>query len=356
MFTWRCKAEPKVHCLWVLIKASKGEKLHCLWALGRGQRWSENLFWDDRLYLCILLASLQQSSLKPLHSSSVTSLAGSCQAHLISCCSGKQKGKHQRARSTLNQFILSSITILPITVQISLKRINKSDFSSKTAPSFLQFSGCLGVWYVKGSSKQMYTQQKVDIGKEKSPWIMCLMQKNAIKLFFMEVYPSETADFSFIIFSNTNSWELCLGSLQIKCWKDSGGVKEHLFLLLRPTLCCHSWWILSLRLFLGIKHLAFVAGSCYKEQERRFNYVPWHGEREWATTECWCKGKKVMQQSPVPWMHTGDLIDHKCDPREERKDESLECPPRQKWSWESADVPLHAIRMSLVFHLGRVYR
>lgn len=29
--------------------------------------------------------------------------------------------------------------------------------------------------------------------------------ENAIELFFMEVYPSETADFSFIIFSNTNS-------------------------------------------------------------------------------------------------------------------------------------------------------
>lgn len=313
--------------------------------------------WAGRLRLHLLLASLRQSSLKPLHSSSLTFPAGSSQAHLISYCSREQKGKHQRARSALNQFILFPITVLQVTVQISSKRVNKSNFSSKTGPSFLQFSDSLGVWHVEGSFSQMYTQQKLDIGKEKSPWIMCLMQKNAIELFFMEVYPSETADFSFIIFSNTNSWELCLGSLQIKCWRDSGGVKGHLFLLLRPAPCCHSWWILSLRLFLGIKHLAFVAGSCYKEQERRFNYVPWHGEREWATTECWCKGKKVIQQSPVPWTaHGRPDWPQQCDPREKRKDESPECPPRQIWSQESADVLLHAIKISLVFLLGRVYR
>lgn len=63
--------------------------------------------WDARLCLCLLLASLQHSSLKPLHSSSLTFLAGSSQAHLISYCPGKQKGKHQRARNALNQFILS---------------------------------------------------------------------------------------------------------------------------------------------------------------------------------------------------------------------------------------------------------
>lgn len=308
MFTWRCKAEPKIHCLWVLLKSSKGKKLHWLWALG--QRWSENLFlgwWA----VCVSFAC--KSAAEFFETPAFFQSDFPCwfqpgpSDQLLLRKTKRQISESQKCSQSVHPL---PITILPITVQISLKIINKSNFNSKTGPSFLQFSDCLGVWYVEGSSKQMYTQQKLDIGKEKSPWIMCLMQKNAIKLFFMEVYPSETADISFIIFSNTNSWELCLGSLQIKCWKDSGGVKEHLFLLLRPTLCCHSWWILSLRLFLGIKHLAFVAGSCYKEQERRFSYVPWHREREWATTECWCKGKKVMQQSPVPWMHTGELIDH----------------------------------------------
>lgn len=336
MFTRRCKADPKIHLSLSAAQDEQGRKAALPLSLGKGTE----VVRKDRLCLCLFLASLQQSSLKPLHSSSLTFFAGSSQAHLIS--SGKQKrqtSKSQKCSQSVHPFL---ITVPPVTVQRSSKRVNKSNFSFKTGPCFLQFSGSLGVWHVKGSFNQMYIQQKVDIGKEKSPWIMCLMQKNAIKLFFMEVYPSETADFSFIIFSNTNSWELCLGSLQIKCWRDSGGVKGHLFLLLRPAPCCHSWWILSLRLFLGIKHLAFVAGSCYKEQERRFNYVPWHGEREWATTECWCKGKEVMQQSLMPWTaHRRPDWPQQCDPREKRKDESPECPPRQIWSWESADVLLH---------------
>lgn len=137
----------------------------------------------------------------------------------------------------------------------------------------------------------------------------------------MEVYPSETADFSLIIFSNTNSWGLCLGPLQIKCWKDSRGVKGHLFLLLRSAPCCHSQWILSLRLFLGIKHSAFVAGSCYKEPKRRFNYVPQHGERGWATSKSWCKGKKVVRWSLIPWTaHWRSDWPQQCEYREKKKE------------------------------------
>lgn len=61
---------------------------------------------------------------------------------------------------------------------------------------------------------------------------------------------------------------------------------------------------------MGIKHLAFVAGSCYKEQERRFNYVPWHGRGNEQQLSADAKARKSFSNHQCPGLHTGDLIDH----------------------------------------------
>lgn len=183
--------------------------------------------------------------------------------------------------------------------------------------------------------------------------------ENAIELFFMEEYPSETADFSFIIFSNTNSWGLCLGSLQIKCWKDSGGLKGHSFLLPRSVLCFHCWWILSLRLFLGIKHLAFVAGSCYKEPKRRFNYCHSLGIGNKQQLSPDVKGRKSCSNHGCPELHTGDLMDCKNMNLERKRKMRAWSTPQDRHDLGNrlpVDVLLSATKISLVFLLGRVFR
>lgn len=103
MFTWRWKAEPKIHLSLSTAQDKQGRKAALPLSLGKGTEVIRKSLLG--MSGCVCVFHLQVCS-RVLQNPAFLQSDFPCWFQ-ISYCSGKQKGKHQRARSALNQFILS---------------------------------------------------------------------------------------------------------------------------------------------------------------------------------------------------------------------------------------------------------
>lgn len=152
MFTWRCKAEPKIHLSLSAAQDELGRKAALPLSLGEGTEVVRKFFLG---WQAVSVSFACKSAAEFFKTPAFLQSDFPCWFQPVPSDqlrqTKRQTSKSQKCSQSVHPF---PITVPPVTVQISSKRVNKSSFSSKTGPSFLQFGGSLGVWHVKGSFNQ----------------------------------------------------------------------------------------------------------------------------------------------------------------------------------------------------------